>query len=116
MTASWYQVASSSANGALRDQAAWEAQDVGGGDCRVQLDVVPAVRPPRKASAVEQILDAVGRVTGPIHGRHLHPARLPPAWLQVDDHHDDVGTVSAGLGIGQEPLVVGVQEAKGTIL
>src|SRR5215469_16862036 len=116
MTASLYQVASSSANGALRDQAPGEADDVGRGDCRVQLYVVPAVSAPCEAGAVEQVLDAVGRVAGPIHGRHLDPARLPPAWIQVDDDHDDVSAVCAGLGVAEQPLVVGVQEAKGTIL
>src|SRR5215813_9138201 len=91
MTASLYQVASSSAKGALRNERAWHPHDVGRRDCWVQLDVVPAVGAPGVTCAVQQVFDAVWWMASARHHRQLHPARLRPGGVEVDDHDDDVG-------------------------
>src|SRR5215472_2104999 len=128
MIASLYQVASS-ANGALRNQWAWNTDDVGGRRRRVQGDVVPAVCAPGVAGAVQQVFDAIWWMTGPRHHRNLYPARLRPGGIQVDDNHEhvDVSPTSAllllsggwegtGFGEGQQSFVVGPEEAQGPIL
>src|SRR5215831_7203533 len=91
MTASLYQVASSSAKGALRNQRPWHPHDVSRRDCRVQLDVVPAVGAPGVTCAVQQVFDAVRWMAGACHHRHLNPAGLRRAGVEVDDHDDDIG-------------------------
>src|SRR5215472_6317248 len=127
MIASLYQVASS-ANGALRNQWAWNTDDVGGRRRRVQGDVVPAVCAPGVAGAVQQVFDAIWWMTGPRHHRNLYPARLRPGGIEVDDHdyHVDFSPTStlllrcgregAAFGERQQPFVVGPEEAKGPVL
>src|SRR5215472_12147931 len=117
MTASLYQVAASSpSTPILRNQRARQQHDVRRRVRGIQLDVVPAVRSPREAAVVEEVLHAVRWVAGASADGDLDPARLLPARVQVDDHHDRVAALLIGLRIREEALVVRLQEAQRALL
>src|SRR3974377_1260535 len=112
MTASLYQVdASSPPNPVLRDQGPWESDDVRRRVRRVQLDVVPAVGPPGVGAVVEEVVDPVRGMTGARDHRYLDPARLLPAGVEVDDHDDRVAAGVVALGVREQPIVVGPEDA-----
>src|SRR5215472_3612522 len=117
MTASLYQVAASSpSNIPLRNERPGQPDDVRRRVGGIQLYVVPAVRAPREAPVVEDVVHAVRRMPGASAHGHLDPARLLPARVEVDDHDDRVAPFLVALGVREQALVVGLEEAQGAVL
>src|SRR5262252_2231786 len=117
MTASLYQVdASSPSNPILRYQGSGQADDVRRRVGRVQLDVVPAVGAPGVAAVVQDVVHPVRGMAGAGTHGYLDPAGLLPARVEVDDHDDRVTALVVALGVGEQLLVVGLQEAQRPVL
>src|SRR2546421_2534153 len=113
MMASLYQVESwSTSNRILRAQTAFDVKYMCGRLRGIELHVVPTARAPLVLAPIEEIVHCVGRLARYLYHRQVDPARLPPDGIQVHDGRDHVRSVRGDLGVGEQVLVVRVQEAK----